>query len=48
MINESWIKVASPANLGDESVAGENRAAPSGLDGVVILDTPAAECERRS
>ena len=29
-------------------VAGETRTNPSGLDGVVVLDTPIVECLRRA
>ena len=44
IVYESWTKIASPASLGDEKISGETRVIPSGLDGVIILDTPADEC----
>ena len=48
IINEAWIKVASAASIDGKTIEGENRATQSGLDGVIILNTPLEECERRS
>ena len=45
---EAWSKVVSPAQLTDEVVHNETRAISSGMDGIIILDTPLEECERRS
>ena len=48
VIREAWTKIASPAQIEDDVVLGETQATPSGLDGVVILDTPISECLRRA
>ena len=45
---EAWSKVASPSALVAESATGEFNALTSGLDGVVIMNTPDTECTRRS
>ena len=45
---EAWSKVASPAALVDESATGDFKALGSGLDGVLIMNTPDTECTRRS
>ena len=45
---EAWSKVATPPCLVDEKYDGRQAAIQSGLDGVIILNTPNAECSRRA
>ena len=45
---ESWSQLVTPPALVDESAVTEVRAESSGFDGVLILNTPEAECARRS
>lgn len=45
---ETWIKVASPATLVRGDGLDTQAAVQSGFDGVLILETPQDECERRS
>ena len=45
---EAWSKVTTPGQISPEVIVGETRAASSGIDGVVILETPVSECERRA
>ena len=45
---EAWSKLATPSEIVDEAVTGEVEAETSGLDGVVILNTPEPECARRA
>ena len=45
---EAWAQVATPPFLVDEREDGIQHAKASGLDGVIILDTPETECTRRS
>ena len=45
---EAWSKLATPSEIVNETITGEVEAETSGFDGVVILDTPEAECNRRS
>lgn len=48
MFFEAWSKVASPPGLLPESAKGDFTAFSSGLDGVLIMNTPDSECIRRS
>ena len=45
---EAWSSIATPPYLIDESETGAFEAHPSGLDGVLILETPQEECTRRA
>ena len=45
---EAWSQIATPPTLIDESKTGAFDAHPSGLDGVLILETPQEECSRRA
>ena len=45
---EAWTKVASPPGRVPASATGEFKAIDSGLDGVLIMNTPDSECARRS
>ena len=45
---EAWAKVATPSCLVSKEVTGALHAIQSGLDGVLILETPETECTRRS
>ena len=45
---EAWAKVATPSCLIEESATGGFNAIKSGIDGVIILETPDVECTRRS
>ena len=45
---EAWAKIATPPCLANASTDGSQMAVQSGLDGVIILNTPEAECTRRS
>ena len=45
---EVWSKVATPPSLVAEEFKGAFNAVASGLDGVLILETPEEECTRRA
>ena len=45
---EAWSRVTYAPRLVDPQFNGNVRASQSGLDGVIVLQTPYAECERRS
>ena len=45
---EAWSKIATPSCLVSEDDTGAFTAETSGLDGVIILNTPSQECERRA
>ena len=45
---EAWSQIATPPSLVDENATGAFEAHSSGLDGVLILETPQEECTRRA
>lgn len=45
---EAWSQIATPPSLVDENATGAFDADSSGLDGVLILETPQDECTRRA
>ena len=45
---EAWAQVISPPSLIEESQIGQFDAHESGIDGVLILETPQEECNRRA
>ena len=45
---ETWSQIATPPSLVEENANGAFDAQSSGLDGVLILETPQDECSRRA
>lgn len=45
---ETWSQIATPPSLVVEDAVGTFEAQPSGLDGVIILETSHEECKRRA